>query len=279
MSLMYDKINFGLRISELREKRWKQYKDNMDKSPNPYSKYSCCKSQALLGEKLNIERRTVGKWEQGTATPSLEQALALCDILDCNIDYLLGAHDTTGFSPLSIASLYSNIDISIIEYAQQNPDYLDFINFFMLPKNCSELIKMVSNSGWNGLDCDSSLTELTDPLKSLILDIFHSYQAFTPITQYSIETYHEYVLSKIPEDCLSFSRKKLDDKINIENCLSAQKYKELSLSSNNSDSYKVFMEYLIEYSYSNLTTSVLLEIQKENLSKYFIRLFEEYLSE
>lgn len=279
MSLMYDKISFGLRIAELREKRWKQYKDNIDKSPNPYLKYSCCKSQTLLGEKLNVERRTVGKWEQGTATPSLEQVLNLCGILDCNIDYLLGANDITGFNPLSIASLYSKIDIKIIEYAQQNPDYLDFINYFMLPKNCSQLIKLVTNSGWAELNCDSSLSELIDPLKSLILDIFHSYQAFTPITQYSKETYREYVLSRIPETCLSFSRRKLDDKINIENCISSQKYKELTLSQNNIDRYKLFMEYLIDYSYSNLSTSVLLDIQKENLSKYFIRLFENYLSD
>ena len=60
---MYDKNVFSTQLKNLRESRWKQYKNNQDKRNNPYEKYAYCKSQDTLSEKLNVERRTYGKWE------------------------------------------------------------------------------------------------------------------------------------------------------------------------------------------------------------------------
>ena len=65
MSLMYDKNVFSTQLKNLRKSRWKQYKNNQDKRNNPYEKYAYCKSQDTLSEKLNVERRTYGKWENG----------------------------------------------------------------------------------------------------------------------------------------------------------------------------------------------------------------------
>ena len=88
MSLMYDKNVFSTQLKNLRESRWKQYKNNQDKRNNPYEKYAYCKSQDTLSEKLNVERRTYGKWENGTTSPTIDKVADICNVLDCNIDYL-----------------------------------------------------------------------------------------------------------------------------------------------------------------------------------------------
>ena len=67
MSLFYDNNKFGERLTELRKKRWEQYKDNINKKNNPYKKYACCRTQDSLANELGVERRTVGKWELGVS--------------------------------------------------------------------------------------------------------------------------------------------------------------------------------------------------------------------
>ena len=78
VSHIYDKNKFGERLTELRKKRWEQYKSNISKKNNPYKKYACCKSQDSLANELGVERRTIGKWELGTSFPPLDKAAELC---------------------------------------------------------------------------------------------------------------------------------------------------------------------------------------------------------
>ena len=49
------------------------------------------KSLAELAEMCGVQQyQTVSKWEKGNSYPSLQQLLRLCDIFQCDIDYLLG---------------------------------------------------------------------------------------------------------------------------------------------------------------------------------------------
>lgn len=71
---MINKKEVGKRIRHLRnEKKW---------------------SQENLSEKANYARQTVGKWENGDLTLSLNDAINLCNLLDCDIGYLMGEYDT-----------------------------------------------------------------------------------------------------------------------------------------------------------------------------------------
>lgn len=75
------------------------------------------KTQADFAEKLGVHEKTVMNWEQGRATPSLEDAAKIADTLNCSIDYLLGrieckthdaqtVHDFTGLSEKAIEKLH-----------------------------------------------------------------------------------------------------------------------------------------------------------------------------
>ena len=279
MSLMYDKCIFGQRLTELRKKRWEQYKENQNIVNNPYEKFACCKTQETLAEAIGVERRTIGKWELGTSIPTIDKVAMLCNLFECNIDYLLGSEELIGFSPSVIASHYSGISVDIINYGQVNADYLDCLNHFMHPTNCSSLFNSITLTAWKDFLSQNELEEITNPLKSLIIDTFQKYQTFTPLNDYNKETYRQCILTALPPKKISFSPRKLDESICVNSCISNTRFNSLGLSDKNPESYNLFIEYIVEYSFKILTTKVLLDIQKESLAKAFVRMFEKYVSE
>lgn len=276
---MYDKTIFSQRLTDLRKSRWEQYKNNQNKQPNPYERFDCCKSQDSLADAIGVERRTIGKWELGTTIPTIDKVDKLCNVLECNIDYLLGAEELIGFSPSVIASHYSGISVDIINYGKDNNDYLDCLNYFMHPDNCSKLFNSITLTAWKDFLSKNDLDEIYEPLKSVIIDTFQKYQAFTSINNFNKETYKQYIISALPEPKLTFSSRKLDEHINIKSCIDNSKFEELCLSNNNKKSYEIFLDYIVDYSYEILTTKTILDIQKESLGKAFVRMFENYISE
>lgn len=47
-------------------------------------------SQEQLGEKLNVARQTVSKWELGTTTPEMNKLIALANLFSISLDELVG---------------------------------------------------------------------------------------------------------------------------------------------------------------------------------------------
>lgn len=275
----FDNNGFAQRLAELRKTRWNEYKKNLNMQISPYEKYAYCRTQETFAEALNVERRTISKWESGTTIPTIDKVYELCHLLNCNIDYLLGNESLVGLSPSVIASHYSGISIEIINYAKNNSDYLDCLNYFMHPDNCSLLFNDITLTTWKIFLSNNELDNISDPLKSLIIDIFQNYQTFTPINSYNKESYKQYLRSSLPENKISFSQKKSDDCICVKSCISSIQFNKLNLSKDNPENYHIFIDYIADYSYEILINKMLLNIQKENLSKSFIHIFEKYLSD
>ena len=49
--------------------------------------------QEDLAKKINVTRNTVTAYESGRREPSLEKIKKISEILDCSVDYLIGASD------------------------------------------------------------------------------------------------------------------------------------------------------------------------------------------
>lgn len=47
-------------------------------------------TQEKLAESLNISRDKLSRWENGSRTPDLDELLKICDIFECDLDYLVG---------------------------------------------------------------------------------------------------------------------------------------------------------------------------------------------
>ena len=274
---MYDKYQFAARLEKLRNQRWEQYKANQKN--NLYQKYSYCKAKDAFASKLNIERRTYGRWESGLSTPTIDKVADICNLLDCNIDYLLGAEDLIGTSDSVLAAHYSGISIDIINYGKSDCDYLDFLNYFMHPDNCSMLVNHTTLAAWKSFLSHLTMDEIYEPLKNIIIETFQKYQAFTSVTEYNIESYKQYLKDALPESRISFSSRKLDDCICVKSCISPEKYKELCLSNKSPQRYQVFMDFIANYSFEALTNKAYLDIQKEKLGEMFVQMVERYLLE
>lgn len=54
-------------------------------------------TQERLGQQLAVKKANISQWESGSHTPKLEALSALCDVLECSADYLLG-RNYHGFS-------------------------------------------------------------------------------------------------------------------------------------------------------------------------------------
>lgn len=275
---MYDIDLVKDRIYELRKNRWELYKANSLLLKNPYEKYSCCKSQEALASDLHIERRAIGSWERGASVPSFENLVKLCNLLDCNIEYFLGADEIPEISPISKASHYSGIDPEIITYCLNHPDYLDWLNYFMHPKRCSSLFDNMTLIGWKTFLNDQELSDINDPLKNYINDTFFQFYSSNNFDQLSPESYKAFLTTKLPEKLLSFTSK-TEALFYVKECISAKKYRELNLSKNGQSRYDDFIDFLVVYTYEPLMSNIFLEVQRGKIANTFAKLFTDYLSE
>jgi transcriptional regulator with XRE-family HTH domain len=84
-------------------------------------------SQELLAEKLNISRQSVSKWELGITLPDTEKIIAISDLFNVSIDFLLKessvAHnsddlDRVVFKFLGSAQEIDSISKSLIDIMQ-----------------------------------------------------------------------------------------------------------------------------------------------------------------
>lgn len=276
MRYMYDKNQFGKRIHELRKLRWTQYKSSKQGEPEHKDKFACCKSQESLAEQLGVERRAVSGWETGSNSPSLDNLVNLCDLLDCNIDYLLGANDYAEISPIALASHFSGIAPDIIRYGKENSKYLDCLNYFMHPDNCSALFNDITLSAWKKYVITTRLTDIANPLKEIIVNAFNDYYAFTSFENTSKDTFANFLSAAILRNISDVDGSKLIDL--SKSCLPPDLYKNLCKTEPKIN-YNDFVSCLADYTFEPLTQRSYLELQETKLSKSFIKLFESYLEE
>lgn len=269
---MYDINKIPERIKEIRKLRYLQYKDN----PANNAKYENCKSQEKLAEAIEVERRTIIKWENGNSIPSIENLIALSNYFNCSLDYFLGLGDIPEIGPVAMASHYSKISAEIIKYGLENPDYLDCLNFFMLPENCKFLFNDMTLCEWKKFWINSSIKNIDRPLKDRVIKIFDEFIAITPFNARNKKSYKAFLKSKLPQNTLVFNSKKTENGINIKSSFEPLTYQ--NFFTNKKFNYSDFIDYLVDNTYEPLLQSTNIELQKEKLSKAFIDLFTEYLN-
>lgn len=275
---MYDKLKFGNRIHELRKKRWEQYKASENDKNNHNRKFVYCKTQGTLAIELGVERRAVNGWETGTNSPSLENLVKLCDRLECNIDYLLGANDYAEISPIALASRFSGIAPEIIKYGKEHHEYLMCLNHFMHPDNCSALFNDITLATWKKYIIDTRLADLKSPLKETIVKAFNDYYAFTSFPNISIDTYKDFLSTAISKEFPDLNTNDNKLKELTKSYLSLNLYKKI-FGEKHKINYNEFISCMADFTFEPLMQRSHLELQESKLSKLFIKLFEDYLEE
>lgn len=269
------------RIKSTRRMRKSQYKEYLkcpDLFPEEYKEYAPCRSQDALGEAINVSRQTIVDWEKGNTCPSIESLIQLCKVFNCNPDYLLGFVETPVIEPVSIAHFFSHISSDIIKYGLEHEDYLDCLNFFMLPENCSSLFNEVTITECRKFWIDSSLHNIKNSFKDEVIKAYIEYSAVTPFQNINKNSYTSFLQKRFPEKKLILKsiKKENEDGFVIKGCFEPLVYYRF-FDDNNVFNYHKFIQYLVDTTFEPLSHNALIESQKSKLANAFVNLFTRYL--
>lgn len=267
--MKYDKQLLCKRLKEIRISRYK--KDE---------KYSFCKSQESFAEKLEVERRTISNWERGNTLPPLSNLIDICNILDCNIEYFLGADELPYIDSISKVCHFTNIKPEIISFAMENSDYLDCLNFFMLPKTCSELFNQITLTEWKKYWINESLNKIKSHyLLNLLRKIFNKFYFSMPTTDTTQDKFKKFLYENIHEEMLNFTELGDSNKncIYVRSSLSYSGYQDFKSKCDEDNLYKSFIDFICSICFKSFLIEIHIDLQKKNISDKFLIVLDKYL--
>lgn len=107
-------------------------------------------TQKQLADEIGVDIKTIGNWEQCNTLPKkLDDALALCNLFECDIDYLFGQQkektkaatdicEATGLKPEAVKCLLDK---------GKNTWNKDFLSYFVTHVNFSRIAERVTRNG------------------------------------------------------------------------------------------------------------------------------------
>ena len=128
----------------------KTYTDFGDKLQD-LRKQKKIKTQDEFAAKLGVNLKSVQNWEQGRKLPQTEHLFKICDVLDCDLDYLIGRLEErnrtikemaayTGLSEDAVKALhkYNNANDRRSSWPSHLSDIITHKDFFALMCNISD---------------------------------------------------------------------------------------------------------------------------------------------
>lgn len=114
-------------------------------------------SLSEYGDKFDITIDSIKKWYRGDSIPTLSKFYALCEILDCSADYLLGKIDERNFD-FEFIKEKTGLKERTIKAMQINKAITQSIEYLLL----EEYNQRTKDNYWGQLHC--VLTHITDYL-------------------------------------------------------------------------------------------------------------------
>ncbi len=271
------KNKFGYRLKEIRRDRANIYANNNE---NPlYEKYNCCLTQENFAKKINVNRRTVIKWENGEAYPTIDNFVEICDLLDCNMNYFLGVDDEIPENGIvSLVYHYTNIKQEIIKLAMTNSDYLNCLNFFMSPENCESLYNITILTAWKKSLLNDELSKIKNPLQEIVFKAFETFYLCSHTDNLTPDLFKEYLKQYLPESILNFDQSRSKKNIlNIKNCFVIPLYLDFKRNLPAGNHYEYFIDFICSYFFTSLVNNISVDLYKNKISERFITVLKEYL--
>lgn len=261
----------GDRIRGYREIRKKQYRKN----PEENAIYSCCTSQEKFAKKLGCNRRTINRLESGKILPSIEQAYAICRVLDISFNDLVSEKENEEAGFIDWFSKQTRLKKDILYHLLKDDiNYSRYVNFFMDPKRkyLYERINNVSMAFW--LD-HTEIIGIKEPLMSRICDAYHR---GLMISGYCNEEEQKRFFGSelryyLPKKDVSFTLSKKDTKFHVRLYIE-DKYETRKIDTSD---YDKLIESLVEYCFEPLRNKMLLELEEQTIAREFLKLYEEYV--
>lgn len=126
-------------------------------------------SQEKLGEKIgektgqSIKRQTISSWEKGESFPDLKNLVALSQIFNCDISYLLGDIEERHVMNTKITTEYGlseqAADNLITAYRNKNP-YIDILSALLEDESILQHISKCTTADYGHI---ATFVEIPDP--------------------------------------------------------------------------------------------------------------------
>lgn len=272
--LSYNNINgFGERLQTLRYERFQN---------NP-EQFKYCKSQeefvaemsTLYSDAIN-SRQVLAKWEHGDTEPNLSHLAVLCDLLDCDPNYLLGYQSTFNKTDEEIAA-YTGLERKHITSLHRDHNLSDFINQFVFSEKFIELYHYLNVEFYNGYIGSDLESHFNENLLKLMNAALKTTIKNTTVFDDRSKFYRKELYNKISSEKYSDF---LDGAVSpdYKNQIQIQ-LEEQRKQGNNISEYDVFINMIAGVSFEPLLYNYEKDLRMGRLSQMFIEITKDYFEQ
>lgn len=157
-------------------------------------------TQAKLAEELDVasRRTTVTAWENDKKTiPDTETLIKICNLFDCDLDYLFGKSDIKSQDIQTISNVL-HISEESINTLRYNKEYGQLINNMINNKFFGEISRRAHQLALNKVLKDVITTSFNEHFEDKVKNIFDKYYFSVFPIEMSQKKYCEYIKSAIP---------------------------------------------------------------------------------
>lgn len=186
MSSKYDFSDFQNKLTSIRT-------DRLNNDPNVAE---FCDTQENLAVKLGVGRRTVWTWEQGKCDPRMSNMIELCEVLNIDMNYLLGVSETPLETDSEVAN-YLNLPIRVVAKLKKDP----LMQRFLAHMISSDFLTSLLERGRTIVNTRTATHDLLnifkESLRNQIDDAFSDYLLSNAFEDYSEISFVPFLREKI----------------------------------------------------------------------------------
>lgn len=292
MSYFNDIKSFGNQLSETRKELYENSEDD--------KKHGFCRTQEQLGIEIGricdnsnsaVERRTISRWEQGKAFPRLDQFAALCDLLECDADYLMGHSKilvrTTDDISKATGLNYGTVE-EIVNSKNDPCGIASIINYLVNDQDFQRICRIVEKQFYNCYVDDDMISHYSENLRNRLQRAFD--QTTTLASGYDdfIELFAKNIGGEIsyqrirsiqerPSRFLDYWINNLsEDRFND---IYNQAHYDLGIADDEVALYNHFIHRLAEDSFPTLSNAKTREFEYSRISTLVMNLIDNYIDE
>ena len=184
MNLTFDNVRFA----ELIDARYKE-----DSTKYPY-----CKDNKSFYTQFGCTRQTLHNWKTGVCAPSLNDFITLCNLLNCDPNYLLGKNDIVS-EDLHAISKKLRLSEKSIQRIADDKFLAGLLNYYIEADSLEALINTIKDFSLTEFISKETLdTAFMKGFKDEVELIFAEFYINTSPLNRNEDTYLQFLKSKIP---------------------------------------------------------------------------------
>lgn len=273
MYAIIDKKELGKRITERRasqkEKQigyCKSHSAFIDEMSKQYPEQIKHRAKADKGE--SGDRRTLARWEAGGAYPDVGQLLAICNLLQCDVDYLIGNQEVPLKSVKAAAELL-NLDYDNAERLRMGEIESETLNRILSKAEFSTICGLISRlSVYSYLD-NSLLSHYKAPLMKRITLAYKRVSLSTTAYDDFLQEYKKALSAELSKDNTDYLMSFVSDDVKRDIDNRAQ---DSQIAKGTPQYYDLFVDTLAEFTIEPLNNQKAREVMLNRICGLFAEL-------